>query len=154
MWSHEKNRASDNCNWTPNHFLPLICKEQVSSSVTFIDIDDEEEFPPLSPKANVYVEVNSDTDSTVPDIQVADTTAEMSSPKPTNITADLPKESGQTDDICESSNLDITNLSDNVQHPYQNPTENSLSGSFFSVDKLFQYCTKSGSFWLIYPHGI
>ena len=51
-----------------------LCKEQVSSNVTFIDIDDEEVFPPLSPKANVSVEVTSDTDSTVPDIQVDDTT--------------------------------------------------------------------------------
>lgn len=126
----------------------------MSSSVTFIDIDDEEKFPPLSPKAKVSVEVNSDADSTVPDIQADDTTAEMSSPKAPIITVDLPKESDQTDDICESSNLDITNMSDNVQHPYQNPTENSLNGSFVSVDKLFQYCTKSASFWLGYPHGI
>jgi len=154
MWSHEKNGASDNCNWIPNHFVPLICKEQVFSNVTFIDIDDEEEFPPLSPKANVSVEVNSDTDSTVPDIQVDDTTSEMSSPKSTNITADLPNESGQTDDIFESSNLDITNLSDNVQHPYQNPTENSLSGTFLSVDKLFNIALNQAPCGLAIPRGI
>ena len=60
----------------------------------------------------------------------------MSSPESANITADWSNESGQTDDIFESSNLDITNLSDNVQHPYQNPTENSLNGTFLSVDQL------------------
>ena len=126
----------------------------MSSNVTFIDIDDEEEFPPLSPKANVSVEVNSDTDSTVPDIQVDDTTSEMSSPKSTNITADLPNESGQTDDIFESSNLDITNLSDNVQHPYQNPTENSLSGTFLSVDKLFIIALNQAPCGSAIPRGI
>ena len=48
MWTHSNTATSSSNNWAPNHFVPLVPKED-ASNCNPICIDDINEFPPLSP---------------------------------------------------------------------------------------------------------
>jgi hypothetical protein len=48
MWTHSNTATGSSNNWAPNHFVPLVLKED-ASNCNPICIDDINEFPPLSP---------------------------------------------------------------------------------------------------------
>jgi hypothetical protein len=149
MWTHSNTATSSSNNWAPNHFVPLVPKED-ASNCNPICIDDINEFPPLSPNG-----VRSPMQSSTPIKQSFQT--DYTSPQ-TCDTVSVHSESNNSDQQLTNSdsdcNVEVTNLSLQVDQPYKNPTINSLNGPFMSVDKLFKVATTQTPTGDCIPQGV
>jgi hypothetical protein len=149
MWTHSNTATSSSNNWAPNHFVPLVPKED-ASNCNSIYIDDINAFPPLSPNG-----VHSPMQSSTPikqSFQTDNTSSQTCDP------VSVHSESNNSDQQLINSdsdcNVEVTNLSLQVDQPYKNPTINSLNGAFMSVDKLFKVATTPTPTGDCIPQGV
>ena len=57
MWTNCQTSTSQNCNWTPNHFVPLVPADTLSVEPSIL-IHDHNEFPPLSPPLSEPIDLS------------------------------------------------------------------------------------------------
>ena len=156
MWIHTSNKSS---HWTPNHFVPLVTLQDEGTNP--INIDSFVDFPPLSPSPSNKMSVDISFLSTACDndkrsspssdmfndeafsVLEIPTAMYTSSPKSLvseHLSSDLSDDTVVTSLKQDSDNdvVNVTNLSNKVDHPFQKPSQNGLNGKFMSVDKVFQ----------------
>ena len=172
MWTHTSNKSS---HWTPNHFVPLITLQDEGSNP--INIDSFVDFPPLSPSPSNKMSVDISFLSTAcdndkrssPSSDMSDneafsvleipTAMYTSSPKSLvseHLSSDLSDDTVVTSLKQDSDNdvVNVTNLSNKVDHPFQKPSQNGLNGKFMSVDKVFQSAQRQKPIGQYIPSGI
>ena len=149
MWTHSNTATSSSNNWAPNHFVLLVLKED-ASNCNPICIDDINEFPPLSPNG-----VRSPIQSSTPIKQSVQT--DNTSPQtcdPVSVHSASNNSDQQLTNSDSDCNVEVTNLSLQVDQPYKNPSINSLNGAFMSVDKLFKVATTQTPTGDCIPQGV
>ena len=147
--------------WRPSHFVPLIHMDKLSDAP--ICIDDFEQFPPLcktsTPLKCTETPPHASCQSPEPEATIAysDTSdpCVLSSPNEAHVNESHdsnPKSHVTQDDIVspvqnissileqDVSDMEVTNLSTDVVHPYKNPSTNIVT-SFLNVDKLYELAT-------------
>lgn len=172
MWTHTSNKSS---HWTPNHFVPLVTLQDEGSNP--INIDSFVDFPPLSPspfnKMSVDIsflstacdndkrsspssDMSDDEAFSVLEIPTAMYTSSPKSLVSEHLSSDLSDDTVVTSLKQDSDNdvVNVTNLSNKVDHPFQKPSQNGLNGKFMSVDKVFQSAQTQKPIGQYIPPGI
>ncbi|KAK3090199.1 hypothetical protein FSP39_009978 [Pinctada imbricata] len=125
-------------------FVPLLSADPntIDKSCNVIDIDDIEEFPPLGKSSSP----NKDT---------------MDNPCQTffnqsNTSQSFSSFSEGNDELnfTAQSFANITTLSDNVDQPFSNPTQNGLHGKFLPAESQFHLLAANNAFHQNIPKGV
>jgi len=173
MWTHTSNKSS---HWTPNHFVPLVPLQDEGTNP--INIDSFLDFPPLSPSPSNKMSVDISLLSTAcdndkrssPSSDMSDDEAFSVLEIPTAMCTSSPKSlvsEHRSSDLSDDDNVvtslkqysdndvvNVTNLSNKVEHPFQNPSQNGLNGKFMCVDKVFQSAQTQNPIGQYIPPGI
>ncbi|KAK3103000.1 hypothetical protein FSP39_015680, partial [Pinctada imbricata] len=133
MWSGPRTSKT----WTPDHFVPLLVEGNACDNV--LNIDDDEDFPPLIRPSKVKTERPSHSSNRSSDHDMSDADNEVN-------------DSSLSDSHC-TDHLDVTSLSD-VDQPYKDPLTNRLNKKFLTAEKQLEILQSDNPKVTNIPRGI